>query len=101
LSKRVAPHVGSNNTNNQDVVPDTAPSSATGTNLGSTTQQHNPFRTISDVVTPPILNDKFDNELAGAAGGMIGKIVVYKSGKTVLQFHGQDGEKVSESYKIA
>ena len=50
---------------------------------------------ISDVVTQPISRQSFDNTLEGAAPGKIGKILVYKSGKTVLVMEGPDGKEVS------
>jgi hypothetical protein len=53
-----------------------------------------PVNSISDVVTPPMLGDAFDNQLATAEPGKIGKILVYKSGKTVLVMEGQGGEEI-------
>jgi RNA polymerase III RPC4 len=75
-------------------VPDAAPSSGGAATLEG--HNYNPLRNLSDVVTQPILTDKFDNELVGAAPGRIGRILVYKSGKTVLEMESQDGEKVND-----
>jgi hypothetical protein len=48
---------------------------------------------ISEVVTQPVSEISFDNVLKSAAAGRIGKIVVYKSGKTVLMMKGPNDEK--------
>lgn len=80
----------------QEAVPDAIPSSggpATSANANGTSNIH-PMRQLSDVVTHPVLADKFDNELASAAPGKIGRILVYKSGKTVLEMESAGGEKV-------
>jgi hypothetical protein len=50
---------------------------------------------ISEVVTQPVKSQSFDNTLISAAPGKIGKILVYKSGKTVLVMKGKDGDEVS------
>lgn len=47
--------------------------------------------TISEVVTPPVAAKTHDNVLTSVAAGRIGKIIVYKSGKTVLKMEGADG----------
>eukprot|EP00934_Nitzschia_sp_Nitz4_P002617 Nitzschia sp. Nitz4//scaffold55_size114948//109095//110312//NITZ4_003929-RA/size114948-processed-gene-0.85-mRNA-1//-1//CDS//3329554614//2607//frame0 len=49
------------------------------------TNEVDPLDLISDVVTPPVLPNNFDNKLKQTAAGRIGRIVVYKSGKTVLK----------------
>jgi hypothetical protein len=54
----------------------------------------NPMRIISEVVTPPVVSTSFDNALVNAVPGRLGKLVVYKSGKTVLVMEGPDGTKV-------
>lgn len=51
--------------------------------------------TIAEVATPPVRKECFDNSLATATPGRIGKFVVYQSGKTVLILHGQDGREYS------
>ena len=51
----------------------------------------NQLSAISDLVTPPITAKSHDNVLASAAPGRIGRILVYKSGKTVLKLEGPDG----------
>mmetsp|Transcript_33050 Transcript_33050/g.79886 ORF Transcript_33050/g.79886 Transcript_33050/m.79886 type:complete len:407 (-) Transcript_33050:32-1252(-) len=45
----------------------------------------------SEVVTHPVAPGGFDNALLSSAPGRIGKMVVYKSGKTVLVMEGPDG----------
>lgn len=70
-------------------VPDDMPSGQS-----QPSSSNNPLRIVSDVVTPPVLADKFDNILATAAPGRIGKLLVYKSGRTVLVMTSQDGEEV-------
>ncbi|KAG7351464.1 RNA polymerase III RPC4 [Nitzschia inconspicua] len=112
LQKRVSPHDAASH----GTVPDPAPSSGTvdGNNdvsfmtpvtsstsaetMNTTTTTittTNPLRNLSDVVTQPILTSKFDNELETAAPGQIGRILVYKSGRTVLEMMSQDGiEKI-------
>ncbi|KAL3937331.1 MAG: hypothetical protein SGBAC_007540 [Bacillariaceae sp.] len=45
----------------------------------------------SEVVTHPVVPGGFDNALLSAAPGRIGKMIVYKSGKTVLVMEGTDG----------
>ena len=52
---------------------------------------------IADVVTPPVVPNSFDNSLANAEPGRLGKILVYKSGKTVLVMDGPNGSKVCEA----
>jgi hypothetical protein len=54
----------------------------------------NPDLMISEVVTPPVGLTSFDNALVNAVPGRLGKLVVYKSGKTVLVMEGPDGNKV-------
>jgi RNA polymerase III RPC4 len=62
---------------------------AVGTNdTNETTRQP---ATLSDVVTPPVASKSHDNVLTGTAPGRIGKIIVYKSGRTVLKMEGPDG----------
>lgn len=51
----------------------------------------NQLAAISDLVTPPITAKSHDNVLTGVAPGRIGRILVYKSGKTVLKLEGPDG----------
>ena len=46
---------------------------------------------IAEVITPPVVANSFDNSLVNAAPGRLGKILVYKSGKTVLVMDGPDG----------
>lgn len=48
----------------------------------------------SEVVTHPVVPGGFDNALLSAAPGRIGKMIVYKSGKTVLVMEGTDGSTV-------
>jgi hypothetical protein len=55
----------------------------------------NPMASISEVVTQPVVATNFDNTLSHTAAGKLGKIVVYKSGKTVLVMEGPEGSKVS------
>jgi hypothetical protein len=47
--------------------------------------------TFSDVVTPPLVSKSHDNVLTGTAPGRIGKILVYRSGRTILKMEGYDG----------
>lgn len=58
------------------------------------TSSEEPVSAYSEVVTPPVLPGGFDNALSSAAPGRIGKMVVYKSGRTVLVMEGADGSKV-------
>ena len=70
--------------NSQDVEtnhPDDMPSSSENTNSK-----------ISEVSTPPLLTNKFDNVLSKAPPGRIGKVLVYKSGKTVLVMEDSNGQ---------
>lgn len=61
-------------------------------------EAQNNASSISEVVTPPIVKGSFDNKLVHTAPGRIGKMVVYKSGKTVLVMEGPNGSsKVSLS----
>ncbi|CAJ1912007.1 unnamed protein product [Cylindrotheca closterium] len=50
-----------------------------------------PTSAYSEVVTHPVTPGGFDNALLSAAPGRIGKMVVYKSGRTVLVMEGADG----------
>ena len=51
--------------------------------------------TISEVVTAPTAaGTAFDNTLVSARPGRIGKLVVYKSGKTILQMETPSGETI-------
>jgi hypothetical protein len=59
-----------------------------------TSVEANPMQKISEVVTPPVVSTSFDNALVNAVPGRLGKLVVYKSGKTVLVMEGPDGTKV-------
>ena len=45
---------------------------------------------LSEVAVPPVTTNCFDNSLHKNAPGRIGKILVYKSGKTVLVMDGPD-----------
>lgn len=58
---------------------------------GTTTAAGDPHSQISEVVTPPLAANSHDNVLTNTASGRIGKIIVYKSGKTVLKMEGPDG----------
>ena len=50
----------------------------------------------TQVTLPPVQTDRFDNNLTTAVPGRLGKIIVYKSGKTVLVLEGPSGKpKVS------
>ena len=60
----------------------------------TTPATNNAMNNISEVAVPPVTTSCFDNELNKNAPGMIGKILVYKSGKTVLVMDGRDGDKV-------
>jgi hypothetical protein len=53
---------------------------------------------ISEVITPPVMTSSFDNILETVAPGRIGKILVYKSGKTVLLIDGDEGNEVSDDW---
>jgi hypothetical protein len=53
-----------------------------------------PMASISEVVTQPVVATNFDNTLSHTAAGKLGKIIVYKSGKTVLVMEGPEGSKV-------
>ena len=44
-----------------------------------------------DVVTPSTITTNFDNTLSKAPAGRLGRVVVYKSGKTVLVMGGDGG----------
>jgi len=71
--------------------PPTVPSSEDAmehTETNENTRQTAPF---SDVVTPPVTSKSHDNVLTGTAPGRIGKIIVYKSGRTVLRMEGPEG----------
>jgi RNA polymerase III RPC4 len=59
-------------------------------NPNQNAQQSSPF---ADVVTPPVTSNTHDNVLTGTAPGRIGKLIVYKSGKTVLKMEGPAGTK--------
>lgn len=74
------------NVENYDNVAESAPSSS---------DNNNAINNISEVVVPPVTTGSFDNGLDKIAPGRIGKILVYKSGKTVLVMDGPDGKKVS------
>jgi RNA polymerase III RPC4 len=52
---------------------------------------HPALRQTAEVVTTPIKPGSFDNTMAGAIPGRLGKLLVYKSGKTVLVFQGPNG----------
>eukprot|EP00531_Pseudo-nitzschia_arenysensis_P010633 CAMPEP_0116149508 /NCGR_PEP_ID=MMETSP0329-20121206/18998_1 /TAXON_ID=697910 /ORGANISM="Pseudo-nitzschia arenysensis, Strain B593" /LENGTH=415 /DNA_ID=CAMNT_0003645853 /DNA_START=42 /DNA_END=1289 /DNA_ORIENTATION=+ len=56
----------------------------------STTAASNALANISEVAVPPVTTSSFDHGLDKNAPGMIGKILVYKSGKTVLVLDGPD-----------
>lgn len=49
---------------------------------------------FSEVITPPVMASNFDNTLETVAPGQIGRILVYKSGRTVLVMDGPDGTEV-------
>ena len=57
--------------------------------LGGATEGGLPL--IAEVVTPPVIANSFDNSLANASPGRLGKIIVYKSGRTVFVMQGSDG----------
>lgn len=59
-----------------------------------------PTSAYSEVVTHPVAPGGFDNALLSAAPGRIGKMVVYKSGKTVLVMEGIDGSTVRHRISI-
>ena len=48
-------------------------------------------KTTAEVATAPVNSQCFDNTLGSAIPGRLGKLVVYKSGKTVLLLQGPDG----------
>lgn len=50
-----------------------------------------PQSTAVDVATPCTDTNGFDNSMSSAPAGRLGKIVVYKSGKTVLVMGGENG----------
>jgi len=54
----------------------------------------NVMNNISEVAVPPVTTSGFDNGLDKIAPGMVGKILVYKSGKTVLVMDGP-GDKIT------
>ena len=58
---------------------------------GRTNDDSNQPPSISEVATPPVAAKTHDSILANTAAGRIGKIIVYKSGKTVLKMEGPDG----------
>jgi hypothetical protein len=58
------------------------------------TTTEEPASAYSEVVTHPVAPGGFDNALLSAAPGRIGKMVVYKSGRTVLVMEGADGSTV-------
>mmetsp|Transcript_1265 Transcript_1265/g.1443 ORF Transcript_1265/g.1443 Transcript_1265/m.1443 type:complete len:430 (+) Transcript_1265:39-1328(+) len=55
----------------------------------------NILNNISEVIVPPVTTSNFDNGLDTIAPGRIGKIVVYKSGKTILVVDSPDSKKIS------
>ena len=73
----------------QEVLPGDDEEEAKADNVVSNDSR--PMQAISEVVTPPVAANSFDNTLLHTAPGRIGKIVVYKSGKTVLVMEGPDG----------
>jgi hypothetical protein len=66
----------------------------------SSSDTTNIMNNISEVVVPPVTTSNFDNGLDTIAPGRIGKIVVYKSGRTVLVLDSPDAKKVSYVYLI-
>jgi hypothetical protein len=54
----------------------------------SDAQQQVPTAATSDVRTAPVHTESFDNALSSAKPGRIGRMLVYKSGKTVLVLEG-------------
>mmetsp|Transcript_17185 Transcript_17185/g.35453 ORF Transcript_17185/g.35453 Transcript_17185/m.35453 type:complete len:408 (-) Transcript_17185:277-1500(-) len=56
----------------------------------TTPAANNALSNISEVAVPPVTTSRFDHGLDKNAPGMIGKILVYKSGKTVLVMDGPD-----------
>lgn len=58
---------------------------------GTNGSENNQEIALSDVVTPPVATKSHDNILTKTAPGRIGKIVVYKSGRTVLKMEGPYG----------
>jgi len=65
------------------------------TTIGATASSSdtNVLSNLSDVVVPPVATSNFDQGYG--VGGRIGKIVVYKSGKTVLFVDSPDAKKIS------
>jgi len=55
---------------------------------------------IADVVTAPVDTRCFDNTMRNASPGRLGKLVVYKSGKTVLVLQGPPNEDGSPSAEV-
>jgi hypothetical protein len=55
------------------------------------------LNTISDVAVPPVTTSSFDHSLDKNVPGRIGKILVYKSGKTVLVMDGPNDKVISLS----
>jgi hypothetical protein len=74
------------NAEDNENVADSAPSSS---------DVNNAMNNISEVIVPPVTTGSFDNGLDKIAAGRIGKMLVYKSGKTVLVMDGPDGKKVT------
>jgi len=62
----------------------------TTTTTTTTPSVNNALSNISEVAVPPVTTCRFDHGLDKNAPGMIGKILVYKSGKTVLVMDGPD-----------
>lgn len=60
----------------------------------SPAKDSNIMHNISSVAIPPIITNNFDNALCSVAPGKVGKIVAYKSGKTVLVIERSGPKKV-------
>lgn len=61
----------------------------------TSTSDNNMMNNLSSVAVPPVTTSNFDNGLATIAPGRIGKIVVFKSGKTILVIDSQDSKQVN------
>ncbi|KAL7568678.1 hypothetical protein ACA910_021676 [Epithemia clementina (nom. ined.)] len=81
--------VNEDNNNDEQPEPD---GDGDGANNAGTLQQAAKIDT-AEVATPPVRVDCFDNAMSSAIAGRMGKIQVYKSGKTVLVLTAADGSK--------
>jgi hypothetical protein len=78
-------------------VPDAIPSDVPSSSLKPDTVQSMP----ATVATPSTVTSSFDNALSRASPGRLGKIVVYKSGKTELVMGGDNGTPEVCGFKFA